>query len=140
VFDLNVRQHYFDANSAVLMVEVTDVLKLNEDEVPVFNRLFPGSVEFKDYPGLGFRAVVVTRGPRGSVLYTADGTFEHPGVSTSVADTVGAGDAFTAALVTGLLDGHDPDRISDFANRLAAYVCSQPGATPPIPAELLATR
>jgi fructokinase len=42
--------------------------------------------------------------------------------------------------VTGLLEGHDPARINDFANRLAAYVCSQPGATPPIPAELLATR
>jgi fructokinase len=55
-----------------------------------------------------------------------------------LADTVGAGDAFTAALVTGLLRGrdHDLDRINAFANRLAAYVCSQPGATPPIPAAL----
>jgi fructokinase len=55
-------------------------------------------------------------------------------------DTVGAGDAFTAALAMGLYRGHDLDRINADANRLAAYVCSQPGAMPPIPAELLPAR
>ena len=65
---------------------------------------------------------------------------DHPGVSGPVADTVGAGDAFAAALVAGLLDGHDLDRINFFANRLAAYVCSQAGAMPPIPQALLTSR
>ena len=79
-------------------------------------------------------------GADGSVLYRQGDTFEHPGCAGPVADTVGAGDAFTAALVLGLLEGHDLARIGAFANRLAAYVCSRPGATPPIPPEILAGR
>jgi fructokinase len=53
-----------------------------------------------------------------------------------VADTVGAGDAFTAALLVGILAGRALDEVNERANAVASYVCSQPGATPPIPAEL----
>jgi fructokinase len=56
-----------------------------------------------------------------------------------LADTVGAGDAFTAALAIGLLNGLPLARINDNANRLAAYVCTQPGATPTLPPDLLRT-
>jgi fructokinase len=54
-----------------------------------------------------------------------------------VVDTVGAGDAFGAALCVGLLRGCSPDLIVENANRLAAYVCSRPGAVPKIPATLM---
>jgi fructokinase len=53
-----------------------------------------------------------------------------------VADTVGAGDSFTAALLIGVLAGRPLDEVSRRANAVASYVCSQPGATPPIPEEL----
>ena len=53
---------------------------------------------------------------------------------------VGLGDAFTAAAATGLLRGHDLERINDFANAVAGYVCSQPGATPEIPPSLRIAR
>ena len=86
------------------------------------------------------RLIALTRGPAGSSLFSRDGTSDHPGFPAQVVDTVGAGDAFTAALVMGLIDHHPLDRINAFANLLAAYVCSQPGATPPIPKTLLAKR
>ncbi len=141
VFDVNFRQHYHETETVRRCLAGSNVLKLNEDEVAVLADYLPSPIELSEFPKkLDLLAVALTRGPRGSVLHTKRGADEHPGVPARVADTVGAGDAFTAALVTGLLEGHDAARINDFANRLAAYVCSQPGATPPIPAELLATR
>ena len=73
-------------------------------------------------------------------LFDADGrSHEHPGYRADpLVDTVGAGDAFTAALVVGLMKGLPLGRINQNANRLAAYVCTQPGATPPIPADFVA--
>jgi len=61
---------------------------------------------------------------------------EHSGLEVVVEDAVGAGDAFTAALVVGVLKGDPLDRINGTANEVAAYVCTQPGATPRLPAEL----
>ena len=59
-----------------------------------------------------------------------------PGSRAKVADTVGAGDAFTAAMTLGLLAGWPLDRVNRRANEIAAYVCSQPGGTPKLPDEL----
>jgi fructokinase len=131
VFDVNFRQHYYDADTVRETLAMSNVLKLNEDEVPVLVGLLPRRIELRDFPALfDLRVVALTRGPRGSVLFTKDGAFEHPGSPARIVDTVGAGDAFTAALVMGLLAGRDIDTINDHANRLAAFVCSQPGATP----------
>jgi len=73
------------------------------------------------------------------VLYARDGAVaEHPGYPAEpLADTVGAGDAFTAALALGLLKDLPLSRINEDANRLASHVCTQPGATPNIPQNLL---
>ncbi len=62
----------------------------------------------------------------------------HPGIRTTVKDTIGAGDAFTAATVLGLLNRWPLDRINAVANEVAAFVCTQAGATPPIPERLRA--
>jgi len=87
----------------------------------------------------GLQLVAVTRGDRGAVLYAADGTVaEHSGYSAEpLADTVGAGDAFTAVLAMGLLRGAPLARIADAACRVARYVCTRAGATPELPWELL---
>ena len=81
------------------------------------------------------KLVALTRGESGSQLYPAGSPpADHPGIRPpAVADTIGAGDAFTAALTLGLLRGEEVGRINEFANRLASYVCSQAGATPEIP-------
>jgi fructokinase len=86
----------------------------------------------------GLAAVALTRGPRGSLLFAGGGWSDQPGLPAAVADTVGAGDAFTAALVLGLLAGWPPDEVNRRANEVAAFVCSQPGGTPPLPATLRA--
>ena len=84
----------------------------------------------------------LTRGGAGSVLHPRRGaTHEHPGYpvpSSQLVDTIGAGDAFTAAVAVGLLRKLPLPRINDAANRLASYVCTQRGATPIIPPDLLA--
>jgi fructokinase len=56
-----------------------------------------------------------------------------------VVDTVGAGDMFTAAIIVGMLRGHDLDYINECANRLAGFICSCRGATPELPQELKIT-
>jgi len=79
------------------------------------------------------RAVALTRGPHGSLLLADGQCSEYPGIAVDVKDTVGAGDAFTAAMITGLLRNDPLDRINQNANEIAAYVCTQHGATPVLP-------
>ena len=74
--------------------------------------------------------VCVTRGARGSLLVTATEAHAHPGIPTTVVDTVGAGDAFTAALAHHALRGAPLAATNEAANRLGAWVASRAGATP----------
>ena len=87
----------------------------------------------------GLQVVALTRGANGSLLYQQKDGIERWSDCASrpvqVVDTVGAGDSFTAALVLGLLQNMDLDEINSIANEVARYVCSQPGATPPMPQE-----
>jgi fructokinase len=116
------------------------VLKINDEELPRLMALLrAGGSLFEHYPALAL--IALTRGGRGSELRTRQGqALEHPGHRAEpLTDTVGAGDAFTAALAIGLLNRLPLARINDNANRLAAYVCTQPGATPTLPPDLLRT-
>ena len=139
VLDGNLRQSYFDGQTVHGLLAASDVLKLNDEELPVVTRLLnvPGDGAEAIHALLrayDLRLIALTRGPRGSALYARDRTSDCPGEPPAeIADTVGAGDAFTAALVLGLLRGDDLDKINWTANRLASYVCSQHGATPPSP-------
>lgn len=142
VFDINLRQHYFNAEVVAESLGHADVLKLNDDELPVVAELLSLPSDegpFLDavLPQHGFRLVALTKGAAGSVLRSRDGTFTVPGTRVKVADTVGAGDAFTAAVVMGLLAGRDLDAVNRHANDVAAYVCTQSGATPDLPEDLV---
>jgi fructokinase len=81
--------------------------------------------------------VALTRGDKGSLLVTPEGEDERAAEPVKVVDTVGAGDCFSAALAMGLLAGWPLERIHRRASLLAAYVCSQSGAMPAMPAELI---
>jgi len=142
VFDINFRQAYYSREIVADMLAVSDVLKLNDDELGVVAEMLSITGEEDDIARrlvdrYSLRLVVLTRGRAGSTLYAPGQTARHAGLDVEVADTVGAGDSFTAAVTMGLLGGGDLDRIGRHANRLAGYVCSQNGAMPAIPKDLL---
>ena len=82
-------------------------------------------------PRFGWDVVCVTRGEHGCELWQKGQYFVAPGYRVTVADTVGAGDAFGAALLHGLEQQWVPEKVADFANRLGALVASRSGAIPP---------
>jgi fructokinase len=114
------------------------VLKLNDEELPVVASLFtlPGNPEqqIKSLAdGFNLNVVALTRGGNGSLLYRDGDWSDCSPAPVSVVDTVGAGDAFTAALVLGLLHGDALDAMHAFASEVAGYVCTCAGATPLLP-------
>jgi fructokinase len=142
VYDINLRQQYYSKEIIDDMLTRAEVLKLNDEELPVVASLL--GIEGDDNAVLGsilkrygLLLIVLTRGGDGSLLF-GDGEISicRSFDSIEIADTVGAGDAFTAAVTTGLLHGKKLDEINKFANRLAGFVCTQNGATPKVPESL----
>jgi fructokinase len=136
-YDINLRPNsYTPALVRELMARAT-VVKLNDAEVAqislMFGRPCDSLEEFcRSYAKMfGWETVCVTRGSKGCVLLTGDRYWEADGYQIDVVDTVGAGDAFAAALVHGLGNRLPAPQIADFANRIGALVASSPGAIPP---------
>jgi len=142
IFDINLRQQYFSPDLIAQSLAQANVLKINDQELPVVAALFSltGSPA-EQLAELARRhqlsLVALTCGANGSVLYAQGQFSHHPGKAIKVLDSVGAGDAFTAAMVMGWLASWDLDRINEHANAVAAFVCSQPGATPVLPPHLI---
>ncbi|MFZ2643657.1 MAG: carbohydrate kinase [Verrucomicrobiia bacterium] len=141
VFDINLRQHFYSRDVVEESLRLANVLKLNDAELPVLAAMFGLGGGVRDQLAalaqrFALRTVALTRGARGSLLLAGDAWSEHSGLTVKVADSIGAGDAFTAALALGLLSGRQRDDINRHANEVAAYVCSQPGATPILPQSL----
>jgi fructokinase len=127
-------------------VELATVLKMNDAEAPLVLRLLGlanqdggGSFSLREIAERllaefsSLRMVAVTRGDRGSLLVTREEWHEHPGVRVQVADTIGAGDAFTAAMTHYLLRGAGLATLSEAGNRWGAWVASHTGAMPELP-------
>ena len=135
VFDINLRPPFIDQAVVERSLTAADVVKFNDDELRYLQDWFdlPGDPEAavaslaEDFD---CTALCVTCGDDGAWLWMEGSTWHHPGYAVDVADTVGAGDAFLSALLTGLLTGRSGDALLDLANRLGAYVASRPGATP----------
>lgn len=136
IFDINFRQDFYSLPVIEHSLAACNVLKINDEELPVLARLLaltgPATRLLAELAErFALRLVALTRGSRGSLLYS-QGTFaEHPGIPVEVRDTIGAGDAFTAALTVGLLRGLPLDEINRQAVAVAAEVCSYAGALPP---------
>ncbi len=138
ILDLNLRQHYFSRDIVETSLRLANVVKFNDSELPVLAQwldLRGGARQQIEQLARqrALRLVCLTRGAHGSLLYSQGQWAEDPGQPVAVKDTVGAGDAFTAALAVGLLAGKPLDAINRRANQAARHVCCCEGATPPLP-------
>ena len=142
--DLNLRAPFFDEESILWSLRHCSVLKLNREELDIVSGLLGASGPREDlFTGMlrefGLAQGVLTEGEEGAFLYERGEVSRHVTEAVAkVADTVGAGDAFTAVLSLALSRGISLSEAAAPAAALAAYVVSQEGATPEIPRELVA--
>ena len=139
IFDVNLRQTFYSGELLRRSLEHCNILKVSDEELPVLAEHFALSGNVEEQlrsliKSFSLRLVAYTRGGQGSLLLAQDGLHEHPGFPVAAVNTVGAGDSFTAALCMGLLGQRSLAEINDQANRIAAFVCTQDGATPELPA------
>lgn len=149
LFDVNLRQKFFDAAILRRSCELASVLKLNRAELPAVAQLLGVHVKLPETDDLArgllkrhpnIQALVLTRGELGTVLYTANSRYEGEPISypkAENADAVGAGDACAAGILVGMVCRLPPPRVVALANHAGAYVASQPGGTPPLPEAVL---
>jgi fructokinase len=146
VYDVNLRPPFFERSWIERSLARATIVKLNDEEVRVLGPLLLGqTLNDRDfarwllsaYPA---EAVCITRGAAGALVVTANEVIEVPGTPVTVVDTVGAGDAFTSALIWARLAAWPWDRAARFANCIGALVASRPGAMPMLRAEFAAVK
>lgn len=143
VFDVNLRAPFYSSEIVQESLELATVVKMNDAEVPEVLALLGLEAEeeteaeslkrcamrlLAEFPTL--QMVAVTRGGAGSLLVTREEWDEHPGVAAKVADTIGAGDAFTAAMTHYMLRGAGLSTLNEAGNRWGSWVASHHGAMP----------
>jgi fructokinase len=147
VFDVNLRAPFYSAEVIQESLELATVLKMNEQEAPAILDLLGLAVAGASSPANYLRAcaerllqefpslelVATTRGGSGSLLVKHGEWHDHPGLPVKVADPIGAGDAFTAAITHYMLRGAGLATLNAAGNRWGGWVASQPGAMPPLP-------
>jgi fructokinase len=135
-YDVNLREGSFEPALVEELMELATFCKLNEEEVRAVEWMLGWpAASLDDFSRqaagrFGWDGVCVTRGAQGCAVLLGSVYLEAPGYPVTVADTVGAGDAFAAAFVHGLGSGWAIQEIADFANRVGALVASRAGAIP----------
>jgi fructokinase len=135
MLDINLRPPYFDKKILKELLEKADLLKLNAAELQLISKWH------KDYKNdddkikslkerFQIETIIVTKGSAGAILCISDLFYYHNGYTVSVADTVGSGDAFLAAIISKLMDKASAEEALRFANALGAFVASCPGGCP----------
>jgi fructokinase len=143
IFDVNLRAPFYSSEVIQESLELATVVKMNDAEVPLVLSLLGMPAEessasanlragaerlLAEFPTL--EMVAITRGGNGSLLVKREEWHEHPGFPVKVKDTIGAGDAFTAAMAHHLLRGAELPVLSEAGNRWGSWVASQAGAMP----------
>ncbi|MCQ2212545.1 MAG: carbohydrate kinase [Bacteroidaceae bacterium] len=162
VFDINLRQGYYTKEIIEQSFEKCNILKINDEELVAISRLFGaaettkapdapadeipsevfGSLDFKErckaiLKKYDLKMLILTCGVNGSYVFTPNGDISYQGTpKVTVADTVGAGDSFTATFVASILLGKSVREAHERAVKVSAFVCTQNGAMPIIPDDL----
>ena len=142
VFDVNLRQGFFNKEIICNSMKRCNILKINDEELVTVSRMFgyPGiDLQDKCWILLGkynLKMLILTCGINGSYVFTPGNVSFQPTPRVDVADTVGAGDSFTAAFIASILKGKSVQEAHSLAVRTSAYVCTQKGAMPILPSEL----
>ena len=144
VFDVNLRQGFYNEEILRNSMERCNVLKINDEELVTVSRLFgyPGiDLQDKCWILLGkynLKMLILTCGVNGSYVFTPGHVSFQPTPKVEVADTVGAGDSFTAAFISSILKGKSVEEAHKNAVETSAFVCTQQGAMPILPDNLTA--
>lgn len=142
VFDINLRENFFNQEVILNGLKRCEVFKCNDDELPVICKLLNlGELDpagFAKYLETehGIHQFIYTCGEKGSDIFYKGGHSHVPTPKTEAVDTVGAGDSFTATFVALTVQGVDFKVAHNFAVKVAAYVCTQHGAMPVLSPEL----
>ena len=143
IFDINLRQQFYTKEVIQASLRRCNVLKINDEELVLIGRMFgyPGlDIENKCWLILGkynLDMLVLTCGTNGSYVFTPGHVSFQETPKVKVADTVGAGDSFTGSFVGSILNGKSVPEAHRTAVQVSAYVCTQNGAMPTYPDELL---
>ncbi|MBI4553161.1 MAG: carbohydrate kinase [Candidatus Latescibacteria bacterium] len=137
LFDINLRQHYYSAAIVLDGLRHATILKLNQSEWDTIRQITAHDTPAEALERFHLDMIALTRGAEGAELYVPDGVFKAHPPPVTVVDTVGAGDAFSAALAAGVLSRADPATILDVACAAGAAVVRQPGAHVTLPDEVV---
>ena len=142
IFDINLRQNFYTPEVIQESMRRCNVLKINDEELVLIGRMFgyPGlDMENKCWLILGkynLDMLVLTCGTNGSYVFTPGQMSIQETPKVEVADTVGAGDSFTGSFCAAILSGKPVAEAHRLAVQVSAFVCTQNGAMPTVPAEL----
>ena len=144
VFDVNLRQGFYNKEILCNSMSRCNILKINDEELVTVSRMFgyPGiDLQDKCWILLGkynLKMLILTCGINGSYVFTPGNVSFQPTPKVEVADTVGAGDSFTAAFIASILKGKSVAEAHSLAVQTSAFVCTKKGAMPILPPELTA--
>ena len=136
VFDINLRQHYYNKEIIENSLQSCHVLKLNGEELQIISGILglTGNSEEAQVIELmerfNLQLLALTHGSEGSLLMTPSGKSYLPTPKVQVKDTVGAGDSFTASMIIGFAKGEPLNELHRKAVDISAFVCTQDGAMP----------
>ncbi len=142
VFDVNLRQGFYNKEILCNSMKRCNILKINDEELITISRMFgyPGiDLQDKCWILLGkynLKMLILTCGINGSYVFTPGNVSFQPTPKVEVADTVGAGDSFTAAFIANILKGKSVAESHALAVQTSAFVCTRKGAMPTLPPEL----
>lgn len=141
VFDVNLRQGFYNKEILCNSMKQCNILKINDEELVTVSRMFgyPGiDLQDKCWILLGkynLKMLILTCGINGSYVFTPGNVSFQPTPKVEVADTVGAGDSFTAAFISSVLKGKSVLEAHSLAVRTSAFVCTEKGAMPTLPTQ-----